>query len=227
MKHFLQQLPKASANTTFDSLFYINNESMVNQYHCNCMKWTVTVTARPCVLWVTQLVPECVSLWTRDMTASKKADLLTQIEIDEIKKHYDQLVKGDEDNLPAPMVPTLMRFLGQNPTNEEVKDIIETVNTQHNGSVNFDTFLEIWVNRKKTRPELTDSLREAFRYFDKDNRGYVEVTELKKSLTDIGDKMSESEFDEMCKEAGVNKSGKIEYEEFIKIIMASNPTSIL
>ncbi|XP_064623709.1 uncharacterized protein LOC135485533 isoform X3 [Lineus longissimus] len=158
---------------------------------------------------------------------NKMADLLTQIEIDEIKKHYDQLVKGDEDNLPAPMVPTLMRFLGQNPTNEEVKDIIETVNTQHNGSVNFDTFLEIWVNRKKTRPELTDSLREAFRYFDKDNRGYVEVTELKKSLTDIGDKMSESEFDEMCKEAGVNKSGKIEYEEFIKIIMASNPTSIL
>jgi Ca2+-binding EF-hand superfamily protein len=35
---------------------------------------------------------------------------------------------------------------------------------------------------------------------------------LKKSLTDTGDKMSESEFDEMCREAGVHKSGKIEYE---------------
>jgi Ca2+-binding EF-hand superfamily protein len=39
-------------------------------------------------------------------------------------------VKDDEDILPAAMVATLMRFLGQNPTDEDIKDIIETVTTE-------------------------------------------------------------------------------------------------
>lgn len=55
--------------------------------------------------------------------------------------------------------------------------------------------------------------------FDKDQRGFIEAKELRHVLTNIGEKLSGSEMDDMIKEADPDKDGRIQYEEFVRLLL--------
>ena len=65
---------------------------------------------------------------------------------------------------------------------------------------------------------IFQSLKEAFKIFDKNRNGYIEAKELKAVTTTLGASLTDEEFDEFWKEADVNQDGKLDYEEFIKIM---------
>ena len=48
--------------------------------------------------------------------------------------------------------------------------------------------------------------------FDKDGNGYISASELRHVLTNLGEKLSEEEVDEMMKEADIDEDGQIKYE---------------
>lgn len=56
-----------------------------------------------------------------------------------------------------------------------------------------------------------DEVREAFRVFDRDGNGYVSAAELKHVMTNIGEKLTDEEVDEMLREIDVG-DGQINYE---------------
>ena len=62
------------------------------------------------------------------------------------------------------------------------------------------------------------SLKEAFKIFDKNKNGYIEAKELKSVTTTLGSMLTDEEFDEFWREADINNDGKLDYEEFIKIM---------
>lgn len=47
--------------------------------------------------------------------------------------------------------------------------------------------------------------------FDKDGNGTIDIKELRKVLTSIGEKLSDEEVDTLFREADKNKDGKIQY----------------
>jgi hypothetical protein len=52
-----------------------------------------------------------------------------------------------------------------------------------------------------------EELREAFKVFDKDGNGFVSAAELKHVMTNLGEKLSDEEVDEMIREADVDGDG--------------------
>ena len=60
----------------------------------------------------------------------------------------------------------------------------------------------------------------AFRVFDKEGNGLIATAELKHIMMTIGDKMTEAEADEMIHEADIDDDGVINYEEFVRMMMA-------
>ena len=66
--------------------------------------------------------------------------------------------------------------------------------------------------------DFFQSLKEAFKIFDKNKNGYIEAKELKSVTTTLGSMLTEEEFDTFWAEADVNNDGKLDYEEFIKIM---------
>ena len=62
-------------------------------------------------------------------------------------------------------------------------------------------------------------MKEAFKIFDKNRNGFIEAKELKEVTTSLGQFLTEEEFEEFWLEADCNNDGKLDYNEFIKIMM--------
>ncbi|GFP91859.1 calmodulin-3 [Phtheirospermum japonicum] len=62
---------------------------------------------------------------------------------------------------------TVMRSLGQNPTEAELQDMINEVDADGNGKIDFPEFLNLMAGKMKDT-EDEDELKEAFRVLDKE-----------------------------------------------------------
>ena len=57
-----------------------------------------------------------------------------------------------------------------------------------------------------------EEIREAFKVFDKDCNGYISANELKHIMTNLGEKLTEEEINEMMLEADKDGDGQIGYD---------------
>ena len=62
-------------------------------------------------------------------------------------------------------------------------------------------------------------LKEAFKIFDKNCNGFIEAKELKEVTTTLGTILTKEEFEEFWLEADTNKDGRLDYNEFINMMM--------
>eukprot|EP00294_Goniomonas_avonlea_P007084 CAMPEP_0114554350 /NCGR_PEP_ID=MMETSP0114-20121206/8167_1 /TAXON_ID=31324 /ORGANISM="Goniomonas sp, Strain m" /LENGTH=76 /DNA_ID=CAMNT_0001739399 /DNA_START=441 /DNA_END=671 /DNA_ORIENTATION=- len=73
--------------------------------------------------------------------------------------------------------------------------------------------------RKMKDTDTEEDIVEAFRVFDKDGAGTISAAELRHVMTNLGEKLTDEEVDEMIREADVHGDGVIDYRAFTKIIL--------
>ena len=61
-------------------------------------------------------------------------------------------------------------------------------------------------------------LSEAFKFWDTDNSGRVATEDIRRALTTLGDKLSESEINALIREADPSNVGAIDYEHYSKLL---------
>ncbi|XP_078044148.1 troponin C [Augochlora pura] len=92
--------------------------------------------------------------------------------------------------------------------------------TLGDGNVSFEEFVGIVSNisaNETTSPDQNQEekeLRDAFRVFDKHNRGYITASDLRAVLQCLGEDLSEEEIEDMIKEVDVDGDGRIDFYEF-------------
>ncbi|GAM27303.1 hypothetical protein SAMD00019534_104780, partial [Acytostelium subglobosum LB1] len=137
----------------------------------------------------------------------------------EFKKVFEFYDTNKDGHITTAELGAVMKSLGQNPTEEELKDIISEVDADGNGSIEFPEFLAMMTSSKLTESvNKEDEIRASFKVFDIDGNGFITKTELRQAMLNMGEKLSETEIDEMIKEADVDGDGQINYEEFAKMI---------
>jgi len=113
----------------------------------------------------------------------------------------------------------LLRACGQNPTLAEIRDLEK----QAGGDFDFDSFSKI-LNRPNgfRDPGEPEEYCRGFQVFDKDMTGFIGVGQLRYILTNLGEKMSDEEVDELLKGVNVDtSSGEINYVELVRTILAN------
>ena len=59
--------------------------------------------------------------------------------------------------------------------------------------------------------DTEEELRAAFGVFDKDSSGKISAAELRHVMTNLGEKLTDEEVDEMVREADIDGDGEIDY----------------
>jgi len=121
----------------------------------------------------------------------------------------------DRDNdgkISKDEVGTVMRALGQSPTEAEVKDIIKDLPNL----VDFEKF-KVVMQKNKKDIDAEKEMTEAFKVFDKDGKGVVQTKELRAVLTSMGEKLTDEEVDGIIK--ACDQNGTINLQTFIQTLL--------
>ncbi|CAF89498.1 unnamed protein product, partial [Tetraodon nigroviridis] len=143
---------------------------------------------------------------------------LTEEQKNEFKAAFDIFIQDAEDGcISTKELGKVMRMLGQNPTPEELQEMIDEVDEDGSGTVDFDEFLVMMVRcmKEESKGKSEEELAELFRMFDKNSDGYIDLEELKAMLESTGETITEDDIEELMKDGDKNNDGKIDYDEFL------------
>ena len=86
------------------------------------------------------------------------ADQLTEEQIAEFKEAFSLFDKDGDGTITTKELGTVMRSLGQNPHDQELNDMINEIDEDGNGHVDFDEFL-IMMSKKMKENDSDEELR--------------------------------------------------------------------
>ncbi|KAK4244975.1 hypothetical protein C7999DRAFT_34687 [Corynascus novoguineensis] len=138
-------------------------------------------------------------------------------EIAQYKQVFEIFDKDGTGDITADELGQVMRELGLNPTEAELRDLVNEVDVNNDGVISFEEFLGLMSQTVKER-DTEQELLEAFQVFDKDGSGTISSEELRNVLKSLGENLTDQELDEMIKLADRNGDGTIDYHEFASIM---------
>ena len=114
---------------------------------------------------------------------------------------------------------TVLRRLGQKPTQAQLQLMVEEFEKNKNVKIDVQEFCDLMVNKADDYALSLKDIESAFKEFDKDRSGFIEVDELQDLMMNLGEKLTREEVQAMMKLADINKDGKIDYHEFVNMMM--------
>ncbi|KAL3683541.1 hypothetical protein R1sor_001563 [Riccia sorocarpa] len=152
-------------------------------------------------------------------------DQLTKEQIAVVKEAFMLFHKDGDGSISAKELGTVIRSLCQNPTEDEVEDMIREVDANGDGTIDFAEFLTLTALKLKDGDSESTDLKEAFRLLDKDQNGFINALELRQVMTNLGEKLSDDEIHEMIRQVDMDGDGQINYEEFVKMMIGNDCSS--
>ncbi|XP_029108316.1 troponin C, skeletal muscle [Scleropages formosus] len=145
---------------------------------------------------------------------------LSEEMIAEFKAAFDMFDTDGGGDISTKELGTVMRMLGQNPTREELDAIIEEVDEDGSGTIDFEEFLVMMVQQLKEDQagKSEEELAEFFRMFDKNCDGFIDREEFGEILRSSGEPVTEEEIDELMADGDKNNDGKIDFDEWLKMM---------
>jgi len=142
---------------------------------------------------------------------------MSQSDNAEYKEAFALFDKKGTGGVPRETLGDLLRALGQNPTQAEVADIVASAPRE----VDYKTFLKILNRPDGFKPAGTpEEFIRGFQVFDKEGNGFIGAGELRYVLTQLGEKMSDEEVDELLKGVQIGADGNVNYESFVRTILS-------
>uniref|UniRef100_A0A914I9N7 EF-hand domain-containing protein n=1 Tax=Globodera rostochiensis TaxID=31243 RepID=A0A914I9N7_GLORO len=133
----------------------------------------------------------------------------------EIFCYFDS--KGDE-KINVKQVGDVLRALGQSPTESEIRKCCEHW-TDSDARISFEEFVPIFQTVSKTRAQYTkDQFVEGLSHFDREGNGTIAVAELKHLLTNLGERLTEEEVEQLLTGHEV-ANGFVSIDSFIETVL--------
>uniref|UniRef100_A0A1B6FCE6 EF-hand domain-containing protein n=2 Tax=Cuerna arida TaxID=1464854 RepID=A0A1B6FCE6_9HEMI len=144
---------------------------------------------------------------------------ISKTQMNEFREAFRLFDKDGDGSITQEELGRVMRSLGQFAREEELQQMLHEVDIDGDGYFSFEEFVEIVSNMGATAERTADQeekeLRDAFRVFDKHNRGYISASDLRAVLQCLGEDLSEEEIEDMIKEVDVDGDGRIDFYEFV------------
>ncbi|GMJ05828.1 CALMODULIN LIKE 15 [Hibiscus trionum] len=143
-----------------------------------------------------------------------KMAALGKDELSQLREIFARFDMDSDGSLTMLEVAALLRSIGIKPSGDEIHVLVEIMDSNGNGAVEFDELANIL-------PELTadilsnqDQLTEVFQMFDRDGNGYITAAELAGCMAKLGYPLSYSKLTDIISKADFDGDGVISFSEF-------------
>ena len=145
-------------------------------------------------------------------------DNISENKIKEYKSVFDLNDNNKDGNVTLDELANILKAINISSSDEEIKEIIMELELEGNDEINFENFVSI-VNRRDKDVDNEEEVIKAFKFFDKEGNGLININELKNIMLSVGKNISEEELNDILKEADIDMDGYINYEEFIRSLL--------
>jgi calmodulin len=113
-----------------------------------------------------------------------------------------------------------LRTLGQNPTEDELAEMVFEAGCKWEGFLARENFVDAGIWALTRQANRIDDVKAAFRIFDHNNDGSISMEELRDAMVRYGQSFTEEECEEMFSTADRNGDGNIDFDEFLSMMTA-------
>lgn len=151
------------------------------------------------------------------------AENMSEEDIKGFKAMFDNMDTDNSGSITYDELKKGLAELGSKLTETEVKQLMEAADVDGNGTIDYTEFITATMNRH--RLETDENLLKAFRYFDKDNSGFITMDELESEMMEYGI-ADESSIKEILSEVDTDNDGKINYDEFCAMMKSGTTAQV-
>eukprot|EP01056_Protomagalhaensia_sp_Gyna25_P003532 Protomagalhaensia_sp_Gyna_25__3531@NODE_3174_length_696_cov_340_916286_g2656_i0_p1_GENE_NODE_3174_length_696_cov_340_916286_g2656_i0NODE_3174_length_696_cov_340_916286_g2656_i0_p1_ORF_typecomplete_len161_score38_34EFhand_7/PF13499_6/2_8e10EFhand_7/PF13499_6/3_3e18EFhand_8/PF13833_6/0_017EFhand_8/PF13833_6/0_013EFhand_8/PF13833_6/0_4EFhand_8/PF13833_6/2_1e16EFhand_11/PF08976_11/0_002EFhand_11/PF08976_11/9_2e15EFhand_6/PF13405_6/4_6e07EFhand_6/PF13405_6/1_1e05EFhand_6/PF13405_6/0_021EFhand_1/PF000 len=140
--------------------------------------------------------------------------MATQSQIATIKEVFALFDRDGDGFIPMKDLANVIRATGTNPSEKEIDEMLAGKADTQFSYKDFEAMVLPRLQGKDVVAELTA----AFKPFDRKNTGHISSAELRSVMTSLGERLSKEEVEKMIHEVDPNNTGKISYDEFIRVL---------
>ena len=139
----------------------------------------------------------------------------------EYQEAFEMFDVNKDGSISKKELEHILRSLNEDPDEEEIQQLLDEVDVDGNGEIDFEEFVALMGKRQK-QIDLEAEIVNAFKVFDKEENDLISITDLRHILSNLNEFMSEDEIDDMLFEADSDYDGFINYKDFLKNLMSNN-----
>ncbi|KAJ4777813.1 Calcium-dependent protein kinase [Rhynchospora pubera] len=143
------------------------------------------------------------------------AENLSEEDVKGLKHMFGSMDTDRSGTITFDELKTGFNRLGSKITEAEVQQLLEAADVDKSGTIDYLEFVTAMMHRHKLEKE--ENLVKAFKYFDKDDSGYITKDELQKAMSEYG-MGDDATIDEVLNDVDVDKDGRINYDEFVTMM---------
>lgn len=141
----------------------------------------------------------------------------------ELREIFGSFDRNNDGSLTPLELGSLLRALGIIPSSDQIEALMQKADRNSNGLVEFSEFVALVEPDlvPKSSPYTEEQLRQLFRIFDRDGKGFITAADLAHSMAKLGHALTAKELTGMIKEADTDGDGRISFQEFSQAITSA------
>ena len=154
-------------------------------------------------------------------------DNLSEEDFGRILTIFQSIDKNSDGEITVAELRQALISAGQDYTLKDVQKIVKKVDRNGDGRVAWEEFLALMSKKKESVKKVGDKgvsgeeysrAIEAFKIFDKNNDGVIDMKELMEAMKELQLEEDPKKVEKLLKDLDKNGDGSIDYEEFASLL---------
>lgn len=137
--------------------------------------------------------------------------------IEQIREAFNVFDKDNDGFITLKELGTVMRSLGQNPTENELHDLIKQYDRDESGTIDFSEFFELML-KKFHESQMESEVFEIFEALDRDGNGLLSGFEIQAVMKLVNVDLTDDQVYELIKQADLDSDGNLNFSEFFRMM---------
>tara|TARA_B100000674_G_C37375556_1_gene705079 strand:- start:27 stop:494 length:468 start_codon:yes stop_codon:yes gene_type:complete len=145
---------------------------------------------------------------------------MSKEELAEFREIFDLVDKDKGGSISRDELGELMDTLGIRASKEEIDLMINEIDEDNNGEIDFEEFVAV-MSRKVNANYTSAEVKSAFKAFEMDgSSGYVTIDSLRKALMSYGtEKLSLQQANDLLSQLEQDSQGRVNYIDYVNMMM--------